>query len=161
MSTLLPYSFTNQENIFHFTTDNGIYYNIEFSDASYYFVNFPSYLSVYEFNIKVIQIGEPIAPPQDKKVELTIVSILETFFTTHTNSILYICDNTDQRHHARNRKFDSWFKNSNNTNLEKHDNHFFIESIEIFSSLILHVANPFKQELINLFMNQPNELGKD
>ena len=160
MNILPPYNFTFRGDEYLFTTDNGVFYSVTFSDAAYYFVDFPDYLSISEFSIKVLQVGESISPPSDKRVEATIVAILKAFFSVHTNSIIYVCDNLDNRHHARHRKFDTWFRQNQDATLEKFDNHFDIEGVEILASLIIHAANPYKTDIIRRFMNQPDELGK-
>ncbi len=143
-------------------SDTGVYYLVKFSEGSYYFTGFPSYLSVFEFSISVINLGENLTPPLDYRVEATVVTILKTFLSNHENSILYICETRDNKQQARYRKFDTWFNQNLLTipELEKHDAYITYEDLEVLSSLIIHKENPFKDELVKLFFDQANEYGK-
>lgn len=156
-----PYSFQQQGNDYRFDTDKGIFYSIKFSDSSFYFFNLPAYIPVFEISISTVSLGDHLSPPKDARVEATIVAIFRSFFTTHENSIVYICDNLDQKQAARHRKFDIWFRTHAEKELEKYDTHFIVQSLEIYASLILHSANPYKLELTQIFLNQANEYDKD
>ena len=161
MSTHQPYDVKIQGNIYKFSTDNGIFYNIIFSDGSFYFSNIEPYIPVYELAIKFISLGDYLTPPHDKRSEITIISIIQSFLSEHTNSIIYTCDNTDERHHARNRKFNIWFNRYQTSELEKYDSSFDVEGTEILASLILHSQNPFKEQLLKVFAEQINGYRKD
>ena len=156
MTPLLPYDFNKQGNSYRFLTDKNVYYNVQFTEGSFYFAGFPSYLSVFEFSISVISLGDNLTPPLDRRVETTVVSILKVFLSNHANSILYICETIDHRQRARYRKFDMWFNQniSELPELEKHDAFITYEDLEFLSSLIVHKNNPHKTELVELFFNQ-------
>lgn len=162
MNQYLPYNFRQQGNSYRFQTDKGVYYNIEFSEGSFYFTAFPEYLSVFEFSISVITLGDNITPPLDHRVEATVVSILEYFLSNHENSIIYTCETLDNRQKARHRKFDMWFKQNIQAipELEKHDAFITYEDLEIISSLIVHRRNPHKDELVKIFFDQVDEFNK-
>jgi Family of unknown function (DUF6169) len=163
MNTHPPYNFNQQGNSYRFSTDKGGYYNVEFAEGSFYFIGFPPYLSVYEFSISVITLGDNLTPPFDNRVEATIVAIIQTFLSNHENSIIYVCETIDQRQRARHRKFDMWFRQNHKMipELEKYDTFITYEDLEFLSSLIVHKNNPFKDELIKLFYAQANEYNKD
>ncbi len=161
MTTPQPYNYIIRNNEYVFVTDYGIQYSIEIEDGSSYFLSFKPYLSVYELSIDIANVEQVIFAPYDRRVEHTILAILKTFFQDHSNSIIYVCDSIDRRHHARNHKFDSWFQRNNDGMLEKYDVEFSTEDMEILASLIVHVNNPFKEELVQLFLAQPNEYDKD
>ena len=156
MSNLLPYNFNQQGNNYRFQTDAGVYYNVAFTDGSFYFTNFPAYLSIFEFSISVITLGDNLSPPLDRRVEATVVKILKTFLSNHENSILYICEAADQRQQVRYRKFDMWFRNNLTfiPELEKHDVFVTYEDLEIIASLIIHKHNSHKDELVKLFFDR-------
>ena len=162
MTLHLPYNFNQQGNSYRFSTDKDVYYNVQFMDGSYYFVNFQPYLSVFEFSISVTQLGENLTPPFDNRVEATVVAILKAFLTNHENSIIYICDTRDRRQRARHRKFDIWFKQNLDAlpELEKHDAIVTYEDLEFLSSLIIHNKNSYKNELVKLFFDQANVFDK-
>ena len=156
MSNLLPYNFNQQGNSYRFQTDAGVYYNVAFTDGSFYFTNFPAYLSVFEFSISVITLGDNLSPPLDRRVESTVVVILKAFLENHDNSILYICEMLDNRQQARYRKFDTWFKQNLTEipELEKHDAFVTYEDLEIIASLIIHKQNLYRNELVKLFFDR-------
>jgi Family of unknown function (DUF6169) len=161
MNTPLPYNINQEGNTYKFNTDNGIFYNITFSDGSFYFTNLPSHIPVYEISIKVMSLGNHFSPPRDSRAELTIIDVIRTFLTNHTNSLLYTCDNTDNKHHVRSRKFNMWFNLFQNSQLEKYDAAFAVADIEILSSLIIHSQNPHKERLIKIFDEQAKAYDKD
>ena len=41
------------------------------------------------------------------------------------------------------------------------NHHFLVESTEIYASLILHIKNPFKNKLIEVFLSQVDEYDGD
>jgi Family of unknown function (DUF6169) len=163
MTPTLPYNFNQQGNSYRFLTDKEVYYNVQFSEGSYYFAGFPSYLSVFEFSISVISLGDNVTPPLDPRVEATVVTILKAFLTHHENSIIYVCETVDQRQRARYRKFDGWFNQNIYAlpELEKHDAFITYEDLEFLSSLIVHKNNPHKEELVQLFFEQAKAYEKD
>lgn len=153
----LPYNFNQNDNNFRFETDKGIFYAVSFADGSFYFTGLPPYIPVFEVSITVISLGDYFTPPKDLRVELTIVEIFRIFLSQHENSIVYICDNLDDKQAARHRKFDTWFSKHAQIDIEKYNTYFLVNDLEIYSSLILHSHNPFKEELIRVFLNQANE----
>jgi Family of unknown function (DUF6169) len=156
----LPYNFLEKENDYRFETDKGIFYSVSFNDGSFYFINLPPYIPVFEMSIKVVSLGKYMTPPRDLRVEATIVAIFRLFFAEHENSVVYICDNLDEKQAARHRKFGTWFNRNTNKELEKYDSHFVVDTQEIYASLILHNLNPFKQDLIKVFLKQAHEYDK-
>lgn len=161
MNMVLPYSFNQQGNDYRFETDKDIFYSVTFSNGSFYFADLPPHIPVFEVSIATISLGDHISPPRDARVEATVVEIFKIFFLNHENSIIYICDNLDQKQAARHRKFDMWFRSHAGKELEKYDTHFIVATMEIYASLILHSLNPFKDELIRVFLSQVTEYDKD
>jgi Family of unknown function (DUF6169) len=161
MTTQEPYEFKSiGNNSYSFKTDNDVLYNVEFTDGSFYFARFPDYLSIFEFSINVLKTGKYLSPPHDKRVELTVVFILSTFLSSKDNSIIYVCQNIDDREYARKRKFDLWFSKNQNNSLEKHDLTIEYEDIAYLTSLIIHKNNTNKDEIVNLFFDQLNQYNK-
>jgi hypothetical protein len=148
MTIQQPYSYTNQGNKFTFVTDNSVIYSVEFTDGSFYFFDLPPDALIFELNIKVLN---SMVQPFDKRTEATIVDILSNFFNENRNSLIYICNNLDNREQARFRKFDMWFKRNTPALIEKYDVNFTIHDIQFLASLILHTQNLHKDELIKLF----------
>ena len=153
MSIPLPYSFTFNENKYIFKTDYSVAYSLEFTDGTHYFLNLPSNIPVFEFNIKVLNAVDSIGQPYDERIEVTIVDILSSFFDNNINSLIYVCDNLDNRQQGRYRKFDMWFKKSKSLLIEKYDIDFSVYDIQILASLIVHAQNPDKDLLVRLFFD--------
>ncbi len=161
MTTQEPYIFKrSSNNTYIFETESDILYSIEFTDGSYYFHRLPDYLNVFEFSINILRVDENISPPLDKRVETTIVKILSTFLSSKENAVIYVCQNLDDRHFARKRKFDIWFKQNATDNLEKYDSTINYDNMVFLTSLIVHSNNSHKEDIIELFFEQPNQLGK-
>lgn len=161
MNTQEPYSFSQLLNEYEFKTENGILYSVKFSDGAFMFAGLPPHIPIFEVSINVLELGDKSSPPQDLQAESTIVSIFRSFLSEHENSIVYVCDNLDNKQAARNRKFEAWFQRNKSADIEKYDTYFTVESIEIYASLIIHVHNSFKTELISIFLNQQNEYDKE
>jgi hypothetical protein len=87
-----------------------LFHGVSFTDGSFYFPYLPSDILMYEFLIKVIDLGDNPTPPFDARFEVTIVEIMKLFFANNLNSLIYICETLDNRQHSRFRKFDLWFK---------------------------------------------------
>jgi hypothetical protein len=96
-----PYDVTYRANKYFFETDNSVAYSVEFTDGVHYFLNLPAHIPVFEFNVKVLSAVDTFGKPYDKRVEATIVEILSTFFSQNKNSLIYICDNLDNRQRSR------------------------------------------------------------
>lgn len=94
-----------------------------------------------------------IGQPYDRRIEATIVEILNSFFSDNKNSLIYVCDNLDNRQYVRYRKFDIWFNRNKSELLEKYDVDFSFQDMQIFTSLIVHVHNPEKDVIVGLFFD--------
>jgi hypothetical protein len=151
MTILPPYNYTYESNKYTFETDNSVIYSVEFTDGSFYFFDLPPDVFVFELNIKVLNVGNSFVQPYDKRTEATVVDILSKFFNDNRNSLIYVCNNLDNREHARYRKFDIWFRRNKTLLIEKHDVNFTMQDIHILASLILHVQNSHKDTLVKLF----------
>jgi hypothetical protein len=151
MNILPPYNYIYKANKYSFETDNSVVYSVEFTDGSFYFIDLPSDVFVFELNIKVLNVGNSFVQPYDKRTEATIVEILKKFLDDNKNCLIYVCNNLDSREHARYRKFDIWFNKNKTPLLEKHDVNFTMQNIHIIASLILHVENSHRNTLVKLF----------
>lgn len=98
-----PYVVWMEENgSYKFMTDYGVIYRIEFSENQ----NIWEDEKAYEFGI----LNESKKPsPNDPKVRLTVESIIEEFFLTNPDILLYQCETGDNRQAMRARLFTKWF----------------------------------------------------
>ena len=153
MSILQPYSFIQQGNRYIFHTNNSVAYSVEFTDGAYYFFNLPVHIPIFEFSVSILNAVDILIHPYDERIEATIVRILNSFFENNKNSLIYVCDNLENRQQARFRKFHSWFKKNKSNNLEKYDVVFNALEMQILASLIVHTQNPDKDLLVSLFLD--------
>jgi hypothetical protein len=160
MSTQEPYNFSQLHNEFEFITDNYIQYSFKFTDGAFLLTGLPAYISVFDVSIDVIDLGNYTSPPRDLRAETTVVAIFRQFLKNNENSIVYVCDNLDNKQAARYRKFDTWFNRNKSTDIEKYDTYFIVEELEIYASMIAHRLNPYKEELIKVFTDQTNQYNK-
>jgi hypothetical protein len=156
-----PYDFIRYHNEYEFTTSNGIEYVVIFSDGAFLFANLPNHIPVFEVSISVVSLGNNPSPPHDLSAEATFVKIFQNFLTEHQNSIVYVCDTTDNKQGARHRKFSMWFNRNESVNIEKYDTNFIVGNLTIYATLIIHVLHPYKESMINIFNNQKKEYDKD
>ena len=160
MTTQEPYKFSQILYEFEFVTDNGIIYSIKFTDGAFLLSGLPPHIPVFDVSIDAVSLGRNPSPPKDLRAEATIVIIFHTFLREHENSAVYVCDNLDNKQAARHRKFDMWFNRNKTADIEKYDTYFIVEELEIYASMIVHVLNPFKNELIKVFGEQNNHYNK-
>ncbi len=149
---LNPYPLREADNFsYQFISDTGITYHVYFLDYSYMFSDYPDLAdNVYSFNIDVIE-GNYTLAGEDERIGLTIVEVFGNFFKQYRNVAVYVCDNADERHLARKRKFDLWFWKYNDGSIIKEDGVAIVEGTEILNSLLVHRNNPNCTDLIFAF----------
>ena len=97
-----PYKVWEYDGGFHFDTDFGVAYTIEFEqDESIDYV-------AYWFGL-INRNGKK--SPNDSKIQKTIVCIIEEFFRENPDILLYMCDSLNQQEAMRARLFLRWFNN--------------------------------------------------
>lgn len=120
---------------FAFTTDQGKRYEIGFIQDLMI-----SDEGVYQFFITT---KDKFKTALDKKIQQTVMVLLEEFFTNEGVVLDYICAIEDHRQAGRNRMFHQWFSNST-----KKDDYCLrsinvkVEDTEYYSSVIMRNDNP-------------------
>lgn len=148
------YQFDEIAQSYVFITDNGIEYKIAF-------ILDHTFSAVYNIEIDdiyqvIIEKTTEIKEPLDRNVSATICAILSAFFQNARNTILYICDDADEKAEVRFRKFNIWYTKSELTNtVTKIDNIIVIQNIagtaKIFSSLLYHNENTNKETILDIY----------
>lgn len=84
-----------------FTTDSGLHYIVSFDpdDAS---------LSTLCYQLVIVNVDN-LPSPRDQKLRKTIVAIVEGFFSSNNEVMLYICETGDGKQAMRNRLFQYWY----------------------------------------------------
>jgi len=97
-----PYKVWIDNGSYKFLTDYGVQYRIEFVENN----NIWEDEKAYEFGI----LNENKKnSPNDSKVKATIQCIIEEFFLTNPDILLYQCETGDSRQAMRARLFTRWF----------------------------------------------------
>uniref|UniRef100_A0AB33JGU8 Uncharacterized protein n=1 Tax=Prevotella sp. GTC17260 TaxID=3236796 RepID=A0AB33JGU8_9BACT len=84
-----------------FATDNGLHYIVSFDadDVS---------LSVLCYQLVIVNVDNKPSP-RDHKLRDTIIAIVEEFFSSSNEVLLYICETRDGKQALRNRLFRYWY----------------------------------------------------
>ncbi len=98
-----PYELILSENDFTFQTDLGIHYSVSFNKEDIVLGG----CDTYQIIIRKI---EEVRSRHDPKVEATILAIIDEFFRSNLEVLLYMCDTSDGREESRNRLFFNWFE---------------------------------------------------
>lgn len=131
-----PYELLLSENDFTFRTDLGIHYSVSFNKEDIVLGG----CDTYQIIIRKI---EETRSRHDPKVEATILAIIDEFFCSNQEVLLYMCDTSDGREESRNRLFLTWFERY----AEKHrfticQAHAEIEGEGLFFCIVVDNRNP-------------------
>ena len=129
---------------FYFRTDYGVDYEISIKPDD-------SVMTSGAYMLDVTNRGHG-PTPGDPKFRLTLLAIIEEFFTQNNEVMLYITETGDGRQKFRNRLFISWFNTYPNRHL------YFIRTAEgkmekqdNFMAIIVRRDNPRLQQLVAEF----------
>lgn len=82
------------------------------------------------------------------RISPTVSEIVYDFFKLKEKTVIYICDNSDGRGGARDRKFRQWFDLYNRLFLVRMDFKLDFKSNPYFISLIVRIDNPNLDEIM-------------
>ena len=149
-----PYKIIETEDFdYTFVTKDGVVYRAYFLDVSYLH---PAFSDAYSFNIEPVGDVDSTKHPIDRRIGVTIISILKEFFKKNENSMLMACDNLDGKENKRRKLFDRWYDNFNDNSLIKLDAALENDVYKLYVSMYIGKANPRRELLISAF----NELIK-
>ena len=139
-----PYKVWAEDNEYKFITDYEVSYRIIFSPNNDIWKE-----GAYEFGI--FNENQKISP-NDPKVKGTVEAIIEEFFLTNPNILLYQCETGDNRQAMRARLFAKWFNEYENKS------RFFIkvsvlhdDDIDNYIALIVQKSNPELNNILQTF----------
>lgn len=144
-----------ENHTYVFVTAHEIIYEVKFKPSSYLFAGNPILQdNAFEFSLLIADNPHAIRPPLDSLIPQTIANIFFDFFTNRDRIIVYICDSSDLKQAARNRKFDSWFHYYKGLEYFKTESMLYDKSgIVYYTSLIMRKDNPYKIQIIEAFDN--------
>ena len=104
------YVFDNITKTYNFTTKNSILYRVAFVvDQTFSSISGEEISNIYQIIIEKANEG---IEPFDRKVSKTVEHIIELFFLKVENSLIYVCDDADEKARLRHKIFDRWYKKS-------------------------------------------------
>lgn len=143
INVLAPYPVWYEEGEILFKTDYNILYSVAFE------LDDVLSLKAYWFRITNRSAKKS---PSDKKVQQTIIHIIEEFFQKNPDILLYMCDTANEQQAQRDRLFLRWF------NAYEQKKKYVIKSAVVmdegeanYVSLIVPVIHPQLEAIINTF----------
>lgn len=144
INALSPYKVWEQEDGFNFETDFGLRYAIDFDDDT------NPFYTAYWFNLKN---KSNAISPSDKKIEQTVICVIEEFFRQNPDILLYLCSTADGKQAQRARLFLRWFNGA------EQQKRYALRSVEVrgennckeYVALIVQRTNPNLDEILAIF----------
>lgn len=147
LNMISPYALwktENNGNEYAFHTDCGVQYRIRFDINQNIWEN-----GVYEFGIYN---DNGRTSPSDLKVKQTIISVIEEFFVSNPDILLYQCETGDNKQDARQRLFYRWFNESpNKARYVLKVSSIIVEGIVNYIALIANRNNPNIDSIVKGF----------
>lgn len=126
---------------FKFTTGLGINYRISFDSDR-------ALGGCDTFQLVIERLGSHRSP-HDPAVEQTIIAILDEFFSSYENVLIYFCDTSDGREAKRNRLFLTWFeRNAAPGRFTIRSAHAIVEGQGFYAAVIVENRNPKLADVI-------------
>lgn len=142
-----PYKLERENDVYLFETDYNIQYAVWFEQD-------PVSSSIPAFWFNLTNRSQK-ASPNDPKIRSTIIFIVEEFFRSNPDILLYMCDNADEQQAMRSRLFLRWF----NAYGQQSEYYTRTEMImdgteENYIAIILKRTHPHFQEVVDIFDKQ-------
>lgn len=132
------------EMLFRFITRNGIKYRAGFYPDPYFLEE-----KAYHFFLQKVDEGQSVYDPD---VYTIVTLIIEEFFRTDSNVMLYICDPSDCKQEYRSRLYRMWFDNYPlKDDYTLTDTAIGLGDQIIYAGLIIKKTNPAYQLILETF----------
>ena len=157
MKTGIAYDFYflgEVNNRYFFVTKNDVAYEIKFKPFPYLFDGEQQFsTNTFEFVIAIFSNPTLQNPTLDINIGITIAAIFDDFYQRNSNTIaVYICDSSDSKQLARNRKFSQWFLAFQNEAYLKTDAILIsADGVIVPVSIIFRRDNPYKYQIMEAF----------
>lgn len=152
-SALQPYNYIiHKPDYYIFTTSTGCEYHCYFFDFSSAFSVYPDLApNVFGFNLELKHNSENKTIGLDKRIAITVATIIKTFFNQKQNVVVYICDTSDNHEKARFHKFTNWFKTYNDGSIIQLKGIIRTDGIDILNAMLIHKDNKLLNEFIEAY----------
>lgn len=144
--SLLPYKYEAVDNLYYvFVNTDGIKYQVYFTPMYEYY---PDLVGTYSFSIE----PESRTPHKmDRRIALTVVDILRSFFANNENAMIMVCDTLDGKEMKRRKLFDRWFLQYGDGNILKYDGSAQADDYTLYISIYFTKKNPNRNQLVAAF----------
>ena len=142
-----PYKLEQVGDMYLFETDFNIQYAVWFEQDP-----ISTAMPAFWFNLTN---RSQKASPNDSKIRSTIIFIVEEFFRSNPDILLYMCDNANEQQAMRSRLFLRWFK-AYGQQAEYYTRTEMVKDgdEENYIALIIKRTHPHFQEVIDVFDKQ-------
>jgi len=161
-----PYKYTFDEDskAYKFFTKNSIEYKIAFVvDETFSAISGIEINNIYQIIIEKVTDKVELF---DSSVSLTLKNIIQQFFMNYENSLIYICDDTDNKALSRFNTFERWYLSSNmKSYISKVDNIITCTSESgsfiLYTSLLFHNNNSNKETILEIYKKIEEALNSE
>jgi Family of unknown function (DUF6169) len=158
---LRPYQIQKiDEFTYGFITSKGIEYYCSFLSYAAYFSNQPDIAPYFfSFNLELKDRKAKLPAGTDNQIADSVITIVGDFLASKSNTVVYVCDNSDGKEAARSKKFLSWFAyyDHPSSKIVKVTSNFTVGGLSIYSSLLIHKSNKRFNDMVFAYL----ELTKD
>lgn len=138
------------KNLYYFTTKNGLIYEVSFiEDCTLDFGSDRGIDNVFQIVLEQVNCLEN-KHVHDGEIVLTVKNLLNDFFAINRqSSLIYVCDDTDNRALVRCVLFDIWFRRFGINDIIKVNKVISVEGKSIYTSSLIHREHLELDNIIN------------
>lgn len=146
-----------QKNIYLFSTEKLILYEIQFKPTPYLFgYDFVLANEIVELVINVADNPTGRRPSFDVLIAPTVAAIINDFYQRSELTItIFICDTADRKEEAHWRKFNRWYDHFAANDYMRIDDGFYDAEKQLIyhCAIIIKRANPYSKEVSSAFID--------
>lgn len=154
INSMSPYTVIQcKDGDFLFHSENGVDYNVGFIEEF-------EIGGCQSYQLSIANINNAHGS-YDPGIRQTILAIIDEFFYSNQNVLLYICDSSDGREAIRNRLFLSWFSASEGeAKYTLRTAESIVEGIGFYVAIIVDNTNPKLEAILRDFEDSSEHLSK-
>ena len=142
----LPYEVKETKDLYYtFLNKDGIVYHIYFTPL---FPVYPDLVNTYSFSIEP---EDKMPHAIDRRIAITVITVLKRFFANVENAMIMVCDSTDGKQQKRRDLFNRWFRIYNDGSMETRNAEIGDGNYELLLSIYFKKDNPCRKQLVKAF----------
>ena len=157
------YTFEEEKRTYQFITKNDITYSVAFlEDETLNSVSTTDIEITNVYQVIIVKVSDEIEP-LDSLVRLTIDNIINDFFKSRENSLIYVCSHEQDKDQIRSLVFERWYQSSQHKDvITKIDNIIPMDdNSTLYTSLLYHNDNPNINYILTSFNEIEEALNKE